>query len=113
MFVEPELRQRLMERHRQVGPLSQYRDLVAIDQFDVRNRIQTLKAPLLLIRGLDDPTQPPEYELEIQELVPGATYLKLSGAGHFPMAERPDEVNRAIESLIASLERGGTAPAEA
>jgi pimeloyl-ACP methyl ester carboxylesterase len=103
MFVEPELRARLMGRHRQVGPLSQYRDLVAIDQFDVRGRIQQLRTPLLLIRGLDDPTQPPEYELEIQEQVPDAQYLKLKGAGHFPMAERPEEVNRAIESLIASL----------
>jgi pimeloyl-ACP methyl ester carboxylesterase len=104
MFVDAELRQHLMERHRQVGPLSQYNNLVAIDQFDVRDRIQTLKAPLLLIRGVDDPTQPPEYELEIQKQLPGCTYLKLTGAGHFPMAERPKEVNRAIEELIASLD---------
>jgi pimeloyl-ACP methyl ester carboxylesterase len=34
-FVAPDLRERLMERHRQVGPLSQYRDLAAIGQFDV------------------------------------------------------------------------------
>lgn len=112
MFVDSELRQRLMERHRQVGPLSQYHDLVAIDRFDVRDRMQTLRTPLLLIRGLDDPTQPPEYELEIQEAVPTARYLKLKGAGHFPMAERPDEVNRAIEALIASLDVAGAIPGE-
>jgi 3-oxoadipate enol-lactonase len=92
-----------MARHREVGPLSQYRDLVAIDQFDVRDRIEALNIPLLLIRGLDDPTQPPEYELEIQQQVPGCRYLKLQGAGHFPMAERPDEVNHAIEELRRSL----------
>jgi pimeloyl-ACP methyl ester carboxylesterase len=103
MFVDAQLRQRLMERHRQVGPLSQYNDLVAIDKFDVRDRMQGLQTPLLLIRGLDDPTQPPEYELEIQQAVPSARYLKLSGAGHFPMAERPYEVNRAIAELIDSL----------
>jgi pimeloyl-ACP methyl ester carboxylesterase len=104
MFVKPPLRERLMERHRQVGPLSQYRDLVAIDRFDVRDRIGSLRAPLVLIRGLDDPTSPPEYELEIQEKVPGSRYVKLKGAGHFPMAERPDEVNREIENLLASLD---------
>jgi len=110
MFVDPELRQRLMDRHRQVGPLSQYNDLVAIDRFDVRDRIHTLKAPLLLLRGIDDPTQPPEYELEIQEQVPGSRYLKLKDAGHFPMAEKPNEVNAAIEALIASIESTRVAP---
>jgi pimeloyl-ACP methyl ester carboxylesterase len=108
MFVEPELRERLMARHREVGPLSQYRDLVVIDRFDVRDRMRTLKMPLLLIRGLDDPTHPPEYELEIQQQVPDATYLKLQGAGHFPMAEKPAEVNEAIEALLASLPANGS-----
>ncbi len=102
MFIEPELRDHLIECHEKVGPISQYRDLVVIDRFDVRDRIQTLKAPLLLIRGVDDPGAPPEYELEIHQAVPGSRYLKLTDAGHFPMVERPEEVNRAIEELLAS-----------
>ena len=101
-FVEPELRERLMGFHAKVGPLSQLHDLLVIDQFDVRDRIGALKPPLLLIRGLDDPGNPPEYELEIHEAVPGSRYLKLKGAGHFPMAERPQEVNQAIEELLNS-----------
>jgi pimeloyl-ACP methyl ester carboxylesterase len=66
-----------------------------------------LKAPLLLIRGMDDPTNPPEYESEIQEKVPGAKYLKLAGAGHFPMAEKSNEVNDAIEELLSFLSEHG------
>lgn len=100
MFVESPLKEQLMERHKQVGPLSQYRDLVAIDQFDVRDRIADLKAPLLLIRGNDDPTSPPQYEEEIMEVVPHARLLRLDKAGHFPMAERPADVNAAIEELL-------------
>ena len=42
-FVEPGLREKLMERHRQIGPMSQYHDLKTIDAFDVRDRIATLK----------------------------------------------------------------------
>ena len=68
----------------------------------MRDRIHTLKAPLLLIRGLDDPGQPPEYELDIHRAVPGSKYLKLKDAGHFPMVEQPEIVNRAIEELVAS-----------
>ena len=103
-FVEPDLKERLLQCHRKVGPMSQYHDLLTIDRFDVRDRIESLKPPLLLIRGVDDPGQPPEYELEIHQAVPGSLYLKLSQAGHFPMAERPDEVNGAIEEFIKSLD---------
>ena len=90
MFVDADLRERLMECHAKVGPLSQLHDLIVIDQFDVRDRIGTLQPPLLLIRGLDDPGKPLEYELEIHQAVPGSRYLKL-------------EVNQAIEELLKSL----------
>lgn len=102
-FVEPGLRERLMARHRQVGPMSQYHDLMAIDSFDVRERIATLQPKLLLIRGVDDPGNPPEYEREIHQAVPGSKYVRISGAGHFPVAEKPDEVNALIAQFVAGL----------
>jgi pimeloyl-ACP methyl ester carboxylesterase len=102
-LVEPELRERLMERHRQVGPISQYNDLMAIDTFDVRDRIATLKPKLLLLRGLRDHGNPPEYEKEIHEAVTGSQYVKLEDAGHFPPTEIPDKVNKLIEEFVASV----------
>ncbi len=102
-LVEPGLRERLLERHRQVGPLSQYHDLVAIDAFDVRDRLARLRPRLLLLRGLDDPTKPPEYEKEIHAAVPGSRYVELRGAGHFPPTEIPDEFNALIEQFVAAL----------
>jgi len=102
-LVEPELRERLMERHRQVGPISQYNDLMAIDTFDVRDRIASLKPKLLLLRGLRDHGNPPEYEKEIHEAVPGSKYVKLEDAGHFPPTEIPEKVNELIEEFISTL----------
>lgn len=102
-FVEPGLRERLMERHRQIGPISQYHDLKTIDAFDVRDRIAGLKPKLLLLRGVDDPGNPPEYEKEIHEAVPGSEYVKLKGAGHFPPTELPDRVNVLIEKFVKGL----------
>ena len=103
MWVEPGFREKLLECHRQVGAISQHDDLVVIDNFDVTDRIHTLKAPLVLVRGVDDPGQPPEYELELHQAVPGSRYIKLDRAGHFPMAERPADINQAIEDLLATL----------
>jgi len=80
----------------------QHRDFMVIDHFDVRERIHTLKPPLLLIRGADDPAATPEYEREIHQAVPGSQYLKLKGCGHFPFAERPAKVNRAIDEFLAT-----------
>jgi pimeloyl-ACP methyl ester carboxylesterase len=102
-LVEPGLRDQLMERHRQVGPLSQYHDLQTIDAFDVRDRLATLKAKLLVLHGMDDPTNPPEYEKELHDAVPGSRYVKLSGAGHFPPTEIPDKVNAPIEEFVDTL----------
>src|SRR5258706_4259374 len=102
-FVEPGLREKLMERHRQIGPMSQYHDLMTIDAFDVRDRIATLKPKLLLLRGLDDPGNPPEYEKEIHEAVPGSKYVKLPDAGHFPPLEIPGKVNKLITDFVAAL----------
>jgi 3-oxoadipate enol-lactonase / 4-carboxymuconolactone decarboxylase len=102
-FVEPDLRERLMDRHRQVGPMSQYHDLMAIDAFDVRERIAALQPKLLLLRGVDDPGNPPEYEKEMHEAVPGSRYVKLSGAGHFPCTEVPDKVNALVDEFMSTL----------
>jgi len=102
-FVAPELQERLIACHHQVGPRSQHHDLVVIDQFDVRHRISTLTPPLLLIRGVDDSLTPKEYEREMHEAVPGSQYLTLREAGHFPMAEQPAAVNEAIATFLDTL----------
>ena len=102
-FVDPGLRDELIECHRKVGPRSQHDDLVAMEQFDVRGRIHELRKPMLLIRGLDAPLEAADTEREIQQAVPGSVYLGLRDAGHFPMAEQPAAVNRAIEEFIATL----------
>jgi pimeloyl-ACP methyl ester carboxylesterase len=102
-LVEPELRERLMERHRQVGPMSQYHDLMAIDTFDVRERIASLKPKLLLLRGLRDHGNPPEYEKEIHDAVPGSRYVTLPEAGHFPPTEVPQQFNALVEDFVSGL----------
>ena len=40
--------------------------------------------------------------MEIHRAVPGSQYLKLNHAGHFPMAEKPEEFNQAIDEFLAS-----------
>ncbi len=102
-LVDAGFRERLVEKHRQVGPMSQYHDLKTIDAFDVRERISMLKPKLLLLRGLDDPGAPPKYEQRIHDAVAGSRYIELEDAGHFPPVEIPDKVNALIEEFVAGL----------
>jgi pimeloyl-ACP methyl ester carboxylesterase len=102
-FVEPNRREQLIACHRQVGPRSQHHDFVVIDRFDVRDRIGSLKPPLLLIRGTDDALSVEEYEREIHEALPGSQYLTFRRAGHFPMAEQPEAVNRGIKAFLHGI----------
>ena len=37
----------------------------------------------------------------MHEAVSGSRYVKLSGAGHFPPTEIPDEFNALIEEFVA------------
>ncbi len=102
-FIEPQLRANLLQRHREVGPVAQYRDLVVIDRFDVRDRIHTLQTPLLLIQGVDDPLATGDYEEEIHRAVPGSNLVKMTDAGHFPMVEKPAEFNSALDEFIKKI----------
>ncbi len=101
--IDPALREKLLDLHRRIGPESQYHDLKTIDAFDVRDRIATLRPRLLLLRGLNDPGNPPEYEKEIHAAVPGSRYVELEAAGHFPCTEAPEVVNPLIAQFVAAL----------
>lgn len=102
-LIEPGLGARLLARQREVGPLAQMEDIYAIDAFDVRDRIATLKPKLLLLRGLKDPGNPPEYEKEIHDAVPGSKYVKFDDAGHFPPTEVPEKFNRLLDEFLSEL----------
>jgi pimeloyl-ACP methyl ester carboxylesterase len=62
----------------------------------------SIRPPLRVIRGADDPDQGPDNEMEIRQAVSGSQYLRRNNAGHFPFAEKRQEVNRAIDEFLAS-----------
>ena len=103
-YIDPVFREELIVWHRKVGPRSQYDDLKMMEEFDVRDRIGTLKPRLLLIQGMDRHVAPGDFEGEIHRAVPGSSLLSLPKSGHFPMAEQPVVVNRAIEEFMAKLD---------
>lgn len=106
-WVEPTLREHLMERHRQVGPLSQYHDLATLFAWGVEDRVHTLQPKLLLVRGADDfnsgARATGERDHEFVDAVPGAKLVILERAGHFPATENPTAFNALLDEFLTSL----------
>jgi proline iminopeptidase len=68
--------------------------------WDLRDRLKTLIAPLLVVHGEEDAI-PMDLVAEWATAAPHAALLKIPRAAHFPYAERPDVVWPAVERFFA------------
>ena len=76
---------------------------IAIDKFDVVDQLPQVAVRTLVVCGDQDPGTPPEGNRRIAELIPGAQYLEIPNARHFPMVEYPELFNRV---MMGWLDRG-------
>ena len=69
-------------------------------------RLDAVRAPTLLIWGTRDPLVPPSNGPLLQSQIPGSRLLKVRGARHVPMYERPRECGDAILRFLRGREVG-------
>lgn len=81
---------------------------IAINRTDSRPRLARIDAPALVLCGAHDKLCPPEVHLEMAALIPGATLVVVSDAGHFAIIEQPDAVARAFEAWLTAPENNLT-----
>jgi 3-oxoadipate enol-lactonase len=74
----------------------------AIADIDLRDRLDEIRAPTLVITGEDDLSTPPDHGRQITDAVDGAECVMLSPARHLANVERADEVNRALLAHLLS-----------
>ena len=78
-------------------------DMKACDQFDIMDRAKDISTPTLAICGSEDVMTPPKYSQFVADSIPGARAVFIDGGTHFVFAEKPEEVNQAIENFINTL----------
>ncbi|MGR2751847.1 alpha/beta fold hydrolase [Agromyces arachidis] len=66
---------------------------------EVRERLETLETPMLLIHGTDDRITSFASSKAMQRIVPGAELLAIEGSGHAPHVRYPVRVNHAIRAF--------------
>ena len=78
--------------------------IIAIAKSAQRNNmakdIVHIKAPTLLIWGLNDTITPPEVGHEFNQLIPGSTLKFIDKCCHAPMMERPIEFNEIVAEWL-------------
>jgi 3-oxoadipate enol-lactonase len=74
----------------------------AIQNFDFVARLPTLRLPVLVVCGAEDPGTPPAENRRLAGLVQGAGYEEIANARHFPNVEHPETFNRIMMSWLSA-----------
>ncbi len=80
-------------------------DLEACDKFDVMNRLKEIKLPTLIICGSEDQLTPVKYSEYLKNHILDSRLDIIAGASHMVMLEKPEELNRRLETFIRELAR--------
>ena len=104
--IDPELAEVLLRRAEENGPAVTLNDLRACDAFDVMDRLGELRLSLLALCGDEDTMTPPKYSRFLAEKIPTARAVVVPGGTHMVFAEKPDEVNAAIDAFLRGLRSG-------
>lgn len=73
----------------------------ALGRYDVRDRLATLRPPLLAVAGADDVATPATTLAEISDGVPDGRLEVLAGAGHLAPYEDPDGTAALLRTFLA------------
>ena len=97
------VRDRVIRLTRQCPTTLIFDDFKACDRFDLRNRLAEITLPALVLCGEDDQLTPLKYSRYLHEALAGSSLVTIPQAGHMVMAERPDLLNKAIDSFLGTL----------
>jgi pimeloyl-ACP methyl ester carboxylesterase len=82
------------------GPFTMFDAIVQLLAADIRDRLDALRTPTLLVWGDRDTLVPLGAGIRLHERLAGSRLQVLPGAGHNPMWERPDEFNQAVLTFL-------------
>lgn len=78
----------------------------AIAGTDFYTQTAALTLPTLAIAGTNDGSTPPDLVKETADLVLGSRFALIRGAGHIPMAEKPEDYAALLRDFLESIGHG-------
>ncbi|BBK37883.1 transcriptional regulator [Allostella sp. ATCC 35155] len=77
-------------QHRTTSPENAVALRVAVDQFDVSDRVEHVQAPTLVIHSQHDAVQPLDQGRQVAARIPGAEFLLLDSRNHVVLPQEKD-----------------------
>ncbi len=88
---------------RSIPPAVTYNDLLACNDFDLRDRVGEVTSPTMIISATRDQLTPLKYGEFLHDEIKGSHLHVMRGAGHFMMQEMPEEFNGLLDEFIEQL----------
>ena len=82
-------------------------DFLACDAFDVRDRVEEIEQPALVICGADDQMTPVRFSDFLTEGLPNAHLEIVPNAGHMVMLEQPEIVAELVKGFLDDIHSDG------
>jgi pimeloyl-ACP methyl ester carboxylesterase len=98
--VNEALQRRSQQRLSEFNPITLYNDYVACNAFDLRQQINQIHIPTLIIGGSDDKMTPFKYSTYLHEQISGSHLEKIEGGGHMMMLEQPELAAEVIRKWL-------------
>jgi 3-oxoadipate enol-lactonase len=89
-------------KHQDFGPAFGWAQ--AMEKFDERGRIGTLRTPTLIVQAMDDQVVDASHGRILRQSIPGAQIRILAETGHMVPLERPKETVEAIGGFVRATE---------
>ena len=102
--ADPAVRDEVVETMARIDPAAFRIGARAVWLADQAERAAHIRIPTLVVCGAEDHVTPPALSRQLAELIPGARYEAIEGAGHLTNLERPHEFNRLVEEFVRNLD---------
>jgi 3-oxoadipate enol-lactonase len=102
--ADPAIRSEVADTMARIDPAAYRIGAEAVWLADQRDRAHDIRGPVLVLCGTDDKITPPALSRELTQLIPGARYEPIDGAGHLGNLERPDEFNTLVGAFIRGVD---------
>lgn len=76
---------------------------IAIRDTDLQESTSRLRLPTMAIVGSEDGATPPDLVRETADLIPGASFHLVLGAGHLPCIEAPDVTGGLVAGFLRNI----------
>jgi 3-oxoadipate enol-lactonase len=102
--ADPAVRTEVVETMARIDPAAYRIGAEAVWLADQRDRAAAIAVPTLVICGSEDKVTPPALSRELADLIPGARYAEIAGAGHLTNLEQPEAFNRLLGTFIRAVD---------